>query len=128
MSAEYHLNGPFYFNKKPLAQLGSAYAIYYPVRKSWHPHTTSVWHVRLAFEYYRCFTVSSLSTYEERVSDDVENFHDKHVTLKISNTYAIIDTTTNIAATLFHALSNKKNTFHKLYAIKRNNLKHSPLS
>ena len=103
LSVECYLNGPFDFNKTPLAPFGSYCATHEPpnIRKSWDKHTQSGWYLGPAFEHYSCFRVYIPSTKNDRISDTVEFFHSNYKIPNITNTDALIDA----AQTLTTALS-----------------------
>ena len=118
LSAECHLNGPFDFNKTPLAPFGSYCVMHEPpnVRKSWDKHTKSGWYLGPAMNHYRCFNVYLPSTKSQRISDTVEFFHCNYKIPRISNNDAIIEAATALAQSLKNALSTSDTTLHQLHS------------
>jgi hypothetical protein len=76
MSAEAMMNGPFDFNRTPIAPLGTKVLVHEKpaVRGTWAPHAIDGWYVGPARQHYRCYTVYIPSTKGTRHSETVEFF------------------------------------------------------
>ena len=73
MAAEAMLNGPFIFNRTPLAPLGTKGLVHEKpaVPGTWAPHGVDGWYVGPARDHYRCYTVYIPSTKGTRHSETV---------------------------------------------------------
>ncbi len=87
LSAEAQLNGPFDFNRTPLAPPGTRVIVHSKpsVRRSWEPHGVDGWYVGQAPDHYRCYRVYIPSTRSERIADTVEFFPTKVTMPKTSS-------------------------------------------
>ena len=79
MSAEAIMNGPFDFNRTPIAPLGTKVLVHEKpaVRGTWAPHAINGWYVGPARQHYRCYTVYIPSTKGTRQSETVKFSHMK---------------------------------------------------
>ena len=76
LSAYAALNGPFDFNRTPLAPPGTKILMHEKIgnRRSWAPRGTDGWYIGPALEHYRCITCYLPETHATRVADTVEYF------------------------------------------------------
>ena len=76
MAAEAMLNGPFDFNRTPIAPLGTKVLVHEKptVRGTWSPHAIDGWYVGPARQHYRCYKIYVPSTKGIRHSETVEFF------------------------------------------------------
>ena len=72
-----YMNGPYDFNKMPLAPMGCAVQIHENSerRRSWAANSSDGWYLRTSPEHYRCHVIYCKNTRSERISDTV---HFKH--------------------------------------------------
>jgi hypothetical protein len=76
LSAEAQLNGPFDFNRTPMAPPGTRFIVHSKpsVRRSWDAHGVDGWYISHAPEHYRCYQVYVTTTRSQRTADTVEFF------------------------------------------------------
>ena len=81
VSAYAHLNGPFDYNKMPLAPMGCNAQVHEKTdsRGTWAFHSVDGWYVNTSPEHYRTHRCHIKSTNSDRLSDTVY-FHHKHIT------------------------------------------------
>eukprot|EP00804_Cyclotella_cryptica_P016134 CCRYP_004248-RC/>CCRYP_004248-RC protein AED:0.42 eAED:0.42 QI:0/-1/0/1/-1/0/1/0/390 len=81
VSAYAHLNGPFDYNKMPLAPMGCNAQVHEKTdsRGTWAFHSVDGWYVSTSPEHYRTHRCHIKSTNSDRLSDTV-HFHHKHIT------------------------------------------------
>ena len=91
MAAEAMINGPFDFNRTPIAPLGTKCLVREKpaVRGTWAPHGVDGWYVGPARENYRCYTVYIPSTKGTRHSETVE-FFPFHVTMPATSSVDLV--------------------------------------
>ncbi len=72
-SAYEYINGPFDYNKMPLAPLGCKVQIHESTnrRKTWDPRALNGWYLGTSSEHYRCHIIFCQKTRSERISDTV---------------------------------------------------------
>jgi hypothetical protein len=77
LSAYAYLNGPYDYNRNPMAPPGTKVLIHEKPtqRRSWSPHGVEGWYVGPAMEHYRCYTCYVPRTQNTRISDTVAFFH-----------------------------------------------------
>ena len=104
MSAEAMMNGPFDFNRTPIAPLGTKVLVHEKpaVRGTWAPHAIDGWYVGPARQHYRCYTIYIPSTKGTRHSETVE-FFPYEVTMPATSS---ADLATQAANDLTHILQN----------------------
>ena len=76
LSAYAAVNGPFDFNRMPLAPPGTKVVVHKKPnqRKSWDPHGISGWYIGPAVDHYHCYKVYIPKTQSEQIADTVEFF------------------------------------------------------
>jgi len=76
ISADAVLNGPFDYNKTPLAPPGTKVVVYETpeVRGTWSPHGVDGWYIGSARKHYRCHRVYITKTRTERIARTVQLF------------------------------------------------------
>ena len=81
VSAYAHLNGPFDYNKMPLAPLGCKVQVHEKAdqRGTWSFHSVDGWCIATSPEHYRTHRCHIKSTRSDRLSDTVQSMH-KHIT------------------------------------------------
>jgi hypothetical protein len=81
VSAYQYLNGPFDYNKMPLAPMGCAVQVHEnrERRGTWAASSTDGWYLRTSPEHYRCHVIYCKNTRSERISDTV-HFKHKYIT------------------------------------------------
>ena len=81
VSAYAHLNGPFDYNKMPLAPMGCKVQVHEKTDKrgTWSFHSVDGWYLATSPEHYRTHRCHIKSTRSERLSDTV-HFHHKGIT------------------------------------------------
>ena len=87
MSAEAMMNGPFDFNRTPIAPLGTKVLVYEKsdVRGTQALHAVDDWYIGPARKHYRCYTTYIPCTKGTRQSETVE-FSRYHVTVPATTT------------------------------------------
>jgi hypothetical protein len=72
-SAYQYVNGPFDYNKMPLAPLGCKVQMHESTnrRKTWDPRALHGWYLGTSPEHYRCHIIFCQKTRSERISDTV---------------------------------------------------------
>ena len=73
---ESQLNGPFNFNRSPLAPPGTKFLVYEdPTNgRTWAPHSFGGWYIGIAIEHCRCYRVYIPATRAERIAQTVHYF------------------------------------------------------
>ena len=106
MASHMALEGAFYYNKTPLAPLGTKVVMYKNNNKraSWAAYGVDAWYLVPEMNHYRCYHVYVTDTRAERNSNTVEFF--PHHT-KLTDISAI-NASTTAAQQLVTALSNTK--------------------
>eukprot|EP00804_Cyclotella_cryptica_P013004 CCRYP_002334-RA/>CCRYP_002334-RA protein AED:0.29 eAED:0.29 QI:0/0/0/1/1/1/2/0/658 len=81
VSAYAHLNGPFDYNKMPLAPMGCNAQVHEKTdsRGTWAFHSVDGWYVNTSPKHYRTHRCHIKSTNSDQLSDTV-HFHHKHIT------------------------------------------------
>jgi len=81
VSAYAHLNGPFDYNKMPLAPLGCRVQVHEKTdsRGTWAFHSIDGWYLGTSPEHYRTHKCHIITTNSDRLSDTV-SFQHKHIT------------------------------------------------
>ncbi|KAL9178273.1 hypothetical protein ACHAXT_001701 [Thalassiosira profunda] len=81
ISAYAHINGPFDYNKMPLAPMGCKVQIHEKAdqRASWAFHSVDGWYLSTSPEHYRTHLCHVKSTRRNRLADTVQFFH-KNIT------------------------------------------------
>ena len=81
ISAYAHMNGPFDYNKMPLAPLGCNVQVHEKADKSgtWAFHSVDGWYVQTSPEHYRTHKCHIKATNSDRLSDTVQ-FQHKRIT------------------------------------------------
>ena len=102
MAAEAMLNGPYDFNRTPIAPLGTKCIVHEKpaVHGTWAPHGVDGWYIGPARDHYRCYSVYVPSTKGVRVSETVE-FFPFHVSMPATSS---VDMATETAKDLIHLL------------------------
>ena len=80
LSAYAQVNGPFDFNKTPIAPPGTRVLVHEKptLRGSWDPHGVDAWYLGPAMESYRCYRTWIWKTQSERISDTLSSDHDSY--------------------------------------------------
>jgi hypothetical protein len=104
LSADAHLNGPFDFNRTPMAPLGTKVILHETPsqRKTWATHGVDGWYVGHAPEHYRCYRIFVTQTHAERIGSTVE-FFPSHLDMPKTSS---ADNAMRAARDLLHALQN----------------------
>eukprot|EP00956_Cyclotella_meneghiniana_P036650 scaffold128493_cov64-Cyclotella_meneghiniana.AAC.1 len=107
ISAYAHMNGPFDYNKMPLAPLGCNVQVHEKADKrgTWAFHSVDGWYVQTSPEHYRTHKCYIKSTKSERLSDTVQ-FQHKRIT---NPTVSPKDKLMNAIAACQQALNNATN-------------------
>jgi hypothetical protein len=102
VSANQELYGPFYFNKMPLAPLGTKALVYNnpATTASWALHATDSFYVGLANNHYRCLCFYIPSTWHFRFADTWWLYH-AHCQVPVASEH---NKTLLVAANLFKQL------------------------
>jgi hypothetical protein len=81
VSAYAHLNGPFDYNKMPLAHMGCEVQVHEKSDShgTWAYHSIDGWYLSTSPEHYRTHVCHNKSTKSNRLSDNV-HFKHKHIT------------------------------------------------
>jgi hypothetical protein len=81
VSAYQYANGPFDYNRMPLAPMGCAVQIHERSerRGSWAANLSDGWYLRTSAEHYRCHVIYTKNTRSERITDTVK-FKHKYIT------------------------------------------------
>jgi hypothetical protein len=76
LSAQAFLNGPFDFNRTPLAPLGTKTLVHEKPKQrgTWASHGVEGWYINHAPEHYRCYEIYITATGGTRFADTVEFF------------------------------------------------------
>lgn len=108
VSAYQYVNGPFDYNKMPLAPMGCAVQIHERSerRGSWAMNSVDGWYLRTSDEHYRCHEIYVKHTRSVRISDTV-HFKHKHIT---APTLTPEDTIVKALNDLTEALRDRRNT------------------
>ncbi len=82
ISAYAHMNGPFDYNKMPLAPLGCQVQVHEKTdqRGTWSFHSVDGWYLATSPEHYRTHKCHIKSTRSDRFSDTVQFMHKEHIT------------------------------------------------
>ena len=82
VSAYAYMNGPYDFNKMPLAPMGCSVQVHDKPnkRKMWDAHSSDGWYLGTSHKHYRCFKIYKKETRAEMVSDMVY-FKHKYITM-----------------------------------------------
>ena len=104
MAAENMLNGPYDFNRTPLAPLGAKFLVHEKpaVRGTWAPHALDGWHIGPSTDQYRCYKCIPVKTNRVRISDTV-NFFPSKCDMPFSSS---VDNATQVIQKLAHAIKN----------------------
>ncbi len=88
LSSYTHQNGPFDFNRTPLAPPGTKIVLHEKPkqRQTWAPHGLDGWYIGPAMEHYRCYHVYVPSTRSTRIVDTIE-FFPHHVPLPATSSH-----------------------------------------
>ena len=107
ISAYAHMNGPFDYNKMPLAPLGCNVQVHEKADKrgTWAFHSVDGWYVQTSPEHYRTHKCHIKSTNSDRFSDTVQ-FQHKRIT---NPTVSPRDKLMNVIAACQQALHNSTN-------------------
>lgn len=91
LSAHAQMNGPFDFNRTPLAPPGIRVLVHIKPseRTTWSPHGTDGWYTGPALESYRCYTVWLWDTRATRICDTLTWFPTK-VAMPLSSSNDLI--------------------------------------
>ena len=102
ISAYAHLNGPFDYNRMPLAPMGCNVQVHEKTdqRGTWAFHSVDGWYIGTSAEHYRVHRCHIKSTRSERLSDTVQFMHKELTNPTLTPTDKLIKALADCAAAL----------------------------